>query len=373
MDKPPDLKQHDGWLQDDSPAAALVMRQWLLPVEGREAVIFPPTYAAPAATPKEEWLGYNIDRFDNGTTVCQIDSVGAQANRMEPIFKREPYRALVPQICVKAGEVQTSILDAGHRAADAMVRHSELHDELEEAFRAWQKDGNAVPLAKVAPTSFVFGAFDSRATRARAPRIVRSVVRAFGAEVLHRSATFIPPVEYVREGILDEPGGKAQQDAMSEQGFAHVPATWKHGGVIVHGEIRRDAAINLVALRALGGPKQGGDPLPVRRYVLGLSLVAFTAPQETFLREGCQLVPDTEHASEWRMVRHDGEHDQLDVAHEQALGYATAAAQAFGVGESRTVNFNSASAKKAMEGSKQERKAARRRGRAGGRTEGSDT
>ena len=33
---------------------------------------------------EEDWTGYNIDRFEDGASVCQIDSVGSQANRIEP-------------------------------------------------------------------------------------------------------------------------------------------------------------------------------------------------------------------------------------------------------------------------------------------------
>ena len=33
-------------------------------------------------------IGYSIDTLSDGTKVAQIDSVGAQANRMEPLFKR---------------------------------------------------------------------------------------------------------------------------------------------------------------------------------------------------------------------------------------------------------------------------------------------
>ena len=57
---------------------ALHLKQKLLPVEGEGAVIFPPTYAD---------IGYNIDTLSDGTKVCTIDSVGSQANRIEPIFK----------------------------------------------------------------------------------------------------------------------------------------------------------------------------------------------------------------------------------------------------------------------------------------------
>src|SRR5258705_1983029 len=141
------VDQFDSWLRDGSDVAALVMRQWLVPVEGKEAIIFPPTYAKPERMREEDWTGYNIDVLE-GSYVCQIDSVGSQANRMEPIFKREPYSKLVPQITIKAGEHKVHLLDAGHRAADAIVRFSALGPGLHEAFRVYRDDGNAEPLAR---------------------------------------------------------------------------------------------------------------------------------------------------------------------------------------------------------------------------------
>ena len=39
------IDQYDSWLQDNGPAA-LVFHRLLLPVEGKEAWIFPPTFAA---------------------------------------------------------------------------------------------------------------------------------------------------------------------------------------------------------------------------------------------------------------------------------------------------------------------------------------
>jgi CRISPR-associated protein Csb1 len=355
------LEQFDSWLKDDSPVAAMVVHQWLVPVEGKGAVIFPPTYPI-----EGEKAGYNIDRFEDGSSVCQIDSVGSQANHMEPLFKRARYSKLVPQVIIHAGENEVNLLDAGHRAADAIVRFSNLAAELEKAFRALQNQGNAEPLARVAPTTLVFGVWDSRGTQAKVPRIVRSVVRAFQVDVLHRSAQYIPPVDYVSVGLLDATTDRRQQDSMSEQGLSHAPAAWTHGGVRVReaGEIRRDASLNLVAIRALGVASQAGDgTLKLRRYILGLSLTALTAPQETFLREGCQLVPDTDRAAEWRLVHHDGRWESFVISHEEALAYTEAAAQAFGVGQDRTADFKSDVARRELAKSKDERRASRRRDR----------
>jgi CRISPR-associated protein Csb1 len=355
------IKRFDNWLTDDSDVAALVMRQWLEPVEGKDGVIFPPTYARPERAKDEDWTGYNLDRFEDGMSVCQIDSVGSQANRMEPIFLRDKYKALVPQVVIVANGKKINLLDAGHRAADAIIRFSNLAQELKLAFQAI-REGDASKIAKIAPTSLVFGAWDSRDTQVKLPRIVRSVIRAFNVRPLHRSAQYIPPIDYVEEGLVATPEGKQQQDALSQHGLSHAPAPWTHGGVLVEQEIRRDATLNLAALRSLGA-----DPirelLPVRRYILGLSLVAFTAPQESFLREGCQLVPEAGRPAAWALVKHDGSRDKsFTVSHEDALAYATGAAEAFGVGPERNTTFEAASAKNALGQSKKERKASRGKG-----------
>lgn len=353
------LDQYDEWLNDESDVAAIVMRQWLEPVEGKDAVIFPPTYAKPERMREEDWLGYNVDRFEDGVSVCQIDSVGSQANRMEPIFMREKYKHLVPQVGVKAGENKVNLLEAGHRAADAIVRFSDLAGELESAFNS-AGNGDATLLARIAPTSLVFGAWDSRATQVKLPRIVRSVIRAFNVRLLHRSAQYIPAMEYVEEGLLEAPEGKEQQDAMSQLGLSHAPAPWTHGGVLVEQEIRCDAALNLAALRSLGAGADA-DAKPLRRYILGLSLVALTAPQETFLREGCQLVPDPKRPARWALVRHDGQRDEtFSLSHGQALRFANGAAEDFGVGSNKEAIFDSATAKEALGQSKEERRKSRR-------------
>jgi len=337
------LDQFDEWLKDDSDVAALVMRQWLEPVEGKDAVIFPPTYAKPKPSrdnpipmkkeDEENWLGYNIDRFKDGTSVCQIDSVGSQANRMEPIFKREEYKHLVPQVIIKAGERQIHLLDAGHRAADAIVRFSSLDSDLYKAFLAWQDEGNAEPLARIAPTSIVFGSWDSRATHAKLPRVVRSVIRAFNVEMLHRSAQY----STIAGEILK--GGDAEvttEGTEAKLGLAHVPAPWTHGGVKVLQEIRREVTVNLEAIRKLGAPRKRDDTLELRRYILGLALVSVTARQETSLREGCQLVPDPDRPCDSKLVTHDGRRRDFAVPPDQAVAYATASARMFGVEQPQT-------------------------------------
>src|SRR5919202_1970973 len=189
-----DLTKFDPWLAEDGPAA-LVIREHLMPVEGRDGVLFPPTFAA--AEDKTKFPGgYNIDGPSDGPNVCLIDSVGSQANRIEPTFAKEKYAGLVPQVVVKAGEKTVNLLEAGHRAGDAVVRCSALQKELQDAFKAVLR-GDAEPLAKIAPTSLVFGVWDSRDTQAKLPRLVASTIRAFAVRKLPRSAHFVPAVDYI--------------------------------------------------------------------------------------------------------------------------------------------------------------------------------
>lgn len=368
------LGMFDKWLKDDGPAA-LVLREYMIPVEGKDSVIFPPTYTLKGTeqerrlkagervpgcyeNSKGEGYGYNIDSFGDDGSVCQIDSVGSQANRIEPIFKQEAYSTLVPQITIKAGEKIVNLLEAGHRAADAIARFSTLKDSLHQAFVAYS-EGDAQPLAKIGPTSLVFGAWDSRDTQVKLPRIVRSVIRAYNVRPVHRSAQYIPAVDYVSAGLVNEPADKKGQDALSELGLSHAPAAWTHGGILVEGEIRREAILNLVTLRALKSSDDGSTQ-KLRHYILGLALVAFTGPQSPVLREGCELVRDPQRPPVMEEVYPDGRREPVELTSERALELAQGAAKAFGVGDSREVKFKDDQAKAELSKSGAERKAARK-------------
>lgn len=334
----------DHYLSDDGPVA-LVIREHLMPAEGRDGVLFPATFAAGDGFPG----GYNINDFGNGQNVCLIDSVGSQANRIEPLFAREPYRELIPQIVVRAGEKQINLLEAGHRAGDAIVRCCELQETLREAFKGVLQ-GDCTPLAKIAPTSLVFGVWDSRDTQAKLPRLIASTIRAFNVRKLTRSAQYIPATEYVNEGLLEEPTDKATKDAYAERGFIHVPASGSHGGVIAEGGIRRDAVLGLAALRQLHAGNDEQETLKLRRYILGLALTAFLHSPAGYLRQGCLLVLDPDQPREFVEVAVNGERTPVEFTQEDAFAYARDAAKEFGVGESRTVNFDKERAKKDAKG-----------------------
>lgn len=344
------LAQFDNLLAADGPAA-LVVREHLIPVEGADAVLFPATYAD---------IGYNIDyenqRERTGRNICLVDSVGSQANRIEPLFKDAPYAALVPQIVIKAGDKEINLLDAGHRAGDALARCSALQDDLKAAFAAVRK-GNAAPLAKIAPTSLVFGVWDSRDTQAKLPRLIASTIRAYDVRKLTRSAQFWaggssdPNPIYDNPALLGPITDKNDKDGRSTAGFTHVPSTGAHGGVIADGGIRRDAVLALSALKLLRADTPE-NTTKLRRYILGLALVAFTKLPLEYYRQGTILVldPDPEKKRDFKSVKADGTRADAGITHEAALAFAQAAAKDFGVGENKTVPFDAAKAKAELKG-----------------------
>lgn len=352
------VKLFDIWLDAERGPVALCLRQRLLPVEADETgrgVIFPPTYAD---------IGYNIDTLADGTRVATIDTVGSQANRLEPIFKKSsdgqpenPLAALVPQIEIvlhrksdakkgKGKEAEPnsdesdnhiekrSLLDLAHRSADAVVLASPtLAGEVAKAFEALRSSGNAAPLCTIAPTSLVFGVWDSRGgSGEKRPRLVRSIIRAWDVEVLHNAAQF----NSVWKALSDdqkqelEKEAKAKNVKLSVKGFADAPATWRTdkvekfvgnapnpearvlGGVLANGAIERDVTVNLVALRGLRG-KSPDDTRHVQKYLLSLALLAATADLELFLREGCLLrYADAEDV--WTAVPRRGKRDDGNLS-----------------------------------------------------------
>ena len=174
---------------------------------------------------------------------------------------------------------------------------------------------------------------------------MQSVVRAWNIDDLKRSAQYTPPVDYVGLDVFTQ-AEKAKQESnakspLAQRGFLHVPATEGHGGVLVHGEIRRDVTVNLIALRRLSGDE---EPL-LRRYILGLALVAVTAEFDGFLRQGCLLTPDPDVPATWQSVGRDGVRQSMTLSSDMALRFAQGAAQTFGVGANCKIAFDRQRAK----------------------------
>lgn len=319
----------DVWLSSDGPVALSILEP-LEPALGEKCVFFPPTFAAPEGS--DEKPDYVIDESSAGR-ICLVDTVGSQANRLEPMFKRKDLVGLVPRVTIRISDSRSvDLLDVGHRAADAVVRFSDLGKTLEQAFLDYREKGSAAKLAKVAPTSLVFGAWDSRAeaTGAKVPRLVESVVRAYDVERLTRGAQYFAALE--KEELAQTDLDSLGQKALSAEGLSDSPAGRGPGGVTAN-RIQREALLNLVALRALGVDEDAGEETRMlRRYILGLALIAFLAPAELYLRQGCLLVASPSKPASKQIVWRDGRREPLLVTESEAIAFARESAKAFGVG-----------------------------------------
>lgn len=397
-----DLLSKYDYLLNESGPAAITLRQWLKPVG--DPIIFPPTYANPSQK-KGDPPVYNIDRFEIKTSkksertddsedvgqiehrrdrsVCVIDSIQSQANRIEPALgllkdaTGKPIK-LVPKAVVRAkindDSVEVDLLEAGHRAADAVVRMSSKASDLATACK-FRQMGDSIPLAKMAPTSLVFGMWDSRDTGVKVPRLVNSIIRAYDVLEYRRSAQFNPAMDFEAAGVARDTKDKK----LSEVGMDSAPATFQHGGIEACGGICRDAAINLCTLRdiiaksrfksdsrreiaeyePLEDPKEiEGATRNLQRYILGLAFVAITYfdGKVLNLRQGCQLVGVADRPMERLLVNADGTGAPFNIDKDGAIAYAAAAAGSFGIGPDWDgVEFDVTAAKAALKKTKKEK------------------
>ena len=338
---------NEEWLKDDSDIAAITIREYLQSAGGEDDVIFPPTFADPKAK-------YAIDKTETGN-VCIIDTVASQANRIEPLFKASPYSAWVPQVRIKAGTQTINLLDVGHRIADALVRFSDLSDTIETAFLEHDR-GNSLKLAKLAPTSLIFGAWDSRGTEVKVPRVFSSTIRAFNVDTLHRSAQYVPPIDYQAEGLIDEnemKKGTSEKSPVAQVGLVHVPARGL-GGILVRGDIRRDAVLNLSTIRLYSVRDDKDEPdtdktTELRAYLLGLTLCAAFAPVRQNLRQGCLLVRHPEKAPEIHLVSYSGKKEVFIPDFSEIKDFTKNAARKIDVmNKTRDAAFDPAKAREAV-------------------------
>lgn len=331
------------FLREEGPSA-IVVREELEPVEGKSSVFFPPTFAPereekrPTGTPIGEF------GIEKGSNWVLVDTVESQANRIEPIFKTEKYKDLVPQIELKVGELKINLLDLGHRITDATVRFSDLQPEIEKALEEFGRKGNAGPLATLAPTSLLFGFWDSRGTGVKWPRLLRSEIRAWKVTKLERGFQYTPAVFkemkpekewkvyikidpemkrlYEEEFKKDE---KSFKEALGKVGLGSVSDRLVGGCVLLEGgSIVRDACLQLVGLRDLvvldpDGKINEQKTKLLKEYILILGLVALTFPQNYNLRQGCLL---TRVKGEMEKVHRDGRREPIELKHEEVLELA---------------------------------------------------
>ncbi|MBK5943807.1 type I-G CRISPR-associated RAMP protein Csb1/Cas7g [Halorhodospira halophila] len=288
-------------LINDTQVVALNVTQGLEPMEGWEVPIFPATYPPDPKTKQHRHdTPYTVNQLKDGRWVATLDTVQSQANRMEASFTGELAHT-VPTVTITAGQRTVSLTDLPHRLADAAIRTSDLRDEIRAAFEAHEA-GDPLPIAELGPTSLVYGAWDSRDTRVRIPRMIRSEIYAWDVDVFTRSAQFSATFDGEDLGLTDQEWRKG-----AEVGFAPTPSVEQHGGVVVHGQIRQNMSLHLGACRNLERARTG-----LGQYILGLALGGYWMGGRDYdLRTGCWLIPSD--APRVEAVRKDGSRDALEL------------------------------------------------------------
>lgn len=360
-------------LNNDGPVA-LIIKQPLAPVDEDDRIVFPPTY------PLTEWKGrvhtirdgdyrvtvelptgsrankdekrenqrpgYQINRFPDGTNICEINSPQSQSNRIEPRFKEIAGGKLVPQVEIQVGNEKVNLLDVGHRAGDAVVRMSSLAAEIHEAFTA-AKSRNVFKLATLAPTSLVFGVWDSRSTQVKQQRVLKAHIRATNVREVSRSAQYTPAVAYVDSGAIGEKVEKktGEESNLSQEGMVHALSTQTVGGVMLtkDSQLLRTVNVNLEAIRTLRGavpPTRKGDGAgeaeeaidctkELRNYILGLALVAAFHEPDLNLREGCHLKHADGQSASAKFIYRSKENGPCPFGWEQVVQFARSAKKEF--------------------------------------------
>ena len=301
----------------DEDLVALTYRQVLEPVEGRGAVVDPPTYPGPLAKGggAKRRPEYVINDLGDGDRICELDTVQSQANRMEASY-RGSLAELVPRHAVEVGNHRVDLTALPHRVADASIRATGLAIAIRAAFESFAA-GDASALARLGPTSVVYGAWDSRDTRVSVPRVIASRITAHDVLECTRSAQYTGAFRQEELGLSDREWEKA-----SKAGFAPSPATGRLGGIRVRGEIVQSASVMLDVLRRYR-TADGSEVLA--GYLLALALVGLLVGGRRYhLRSGCALVPVG--AARWEAVYANGERRAVEVDARAVLEEARALA-----------------------------------------------
>ena len=303
----------------DSTIVALTLRQPLASVEASDVPVAPPTYPPARETGTHRFdTPYPVNETRDGVRLCELDSVQSQANRMEAAFTAA-LADVVPHHVVRAGRLERDLTALPHRNADAAIRATALEPRIRAAFEAYDA-GDAVPMARIAPTSLVYGAWDSRATRVRVPRAVAATIRALDVSVLTRSAQYSGAFDQSALGLDDRAWRKA-----AAAGLGPTPRVDRPGGVLVHGGVVQSASVVLAPLRACR-TADASEVLPA--YLLGLALGGLvTTGRRYHLRSGCTLVPAG--PAEWRIVTDRGERSAVAVDADAVVAELRAAARAW--------------------------------------------
>jgi CRISPR-associated protein Csb1 len=362
-------------------AAAIRLRQRLLPEGGSGDKIFPPTFAGGTYC----WEQRRID--ERSVPCVLLDSVPSQANRLEECLSELSTAGAIelPRLAVRfdgdladIGEIST--LSAPHRVFDAILRDSNtsegkpfLKSNLYQQLTA-SNVRNATPLFSSSPAALLFGCWDSTGAAGgsgnKFPRAVTSEIVGINAEWgVTRGGVRQCPLEINSkvEIAIDPEGdwsvvGKASA-AKKDRAKGTRPSEINHGNILVsvdtgkretldvHGAIQsqelplkggvtvdhalQTTVLSLTALRRLRFPvaRKTDTDHPARVVLAALALVSITAGRERgyWLRSRCGLVADG--MQDLEVVNADGSSSTLMLDSDAAIAaYKSAIAAAKKVG-----------------------------------------
>jgi CRISPR-associated protein Csb1 len=231
--------------------------------------------------------------------------------------------------------------ELGHRVADGVLRYSTGKTAIQTVLDSYSNKRDATPLAQTAPTSLVFGAWDSRKDEdksgvgAKIPRMFWSEIRATDVFEVPRYGQYSTALsKEFRDGIELDLAGVGLQD---------IPVRGL-GGVIVRGDIFRYSSINVRLVRKLyallpDGSADDEGTQRLRRYILGLSLYALTVPLDLNLRQGCNLFPVPEAPAVYTTIDEEGVESVISLTHAEVTAFAESAAKEFGIGKNASFEF----------------------------------
>lgn len=298
------------------------------PSAGSGAKVSPPTY------PNErKYLTENRYLSGEKRETVVVDSVQSQANRLEEalVAAIEDGLLSLPHLVTSADVDGTlfrvTSLDAPHRSPDAYFRDSQTIDgvpfddsEIGQRLRE-ASERNARSLYTYSPTDLVLGVWDSQ----RGGRGLR-LPRAYTSEMIgldplegRRAAGRLDPYNMPSTEVFMADGDRSNWALTAEElGKSSKPKKGKtsnvnHGNALASDapggfavkEVQRLAIVSLKVLRRLNFP-EGGERSPevdqAARVVLAALVIlgdrlAFS-DSTLFLRSGCDLVLENEHA-EW--------------------------------------------------------------------------
>lgn len=352
-------------------------RTTLQPLGGAGDKVFPPTYQPS----REDGTKYAFEdrRIDGATVRCVlVDSVASQANRMEAalLAAARSRRAPVPYVTVDFSDTDVADLDevtsmeAPHRVYDAILRDSLLDGTV---FRLSEPGiaiteatvGNAMALFRYAPTTLLFGGWDSTGPKGgqgtKVERAITSELVGVGVQAGVRVGSRLDPLgietqagplyrakdgtglkwtddpdeaagEKGKPVLFDQSGGEGKAGNPSKVNHGNVTPTIddRAGGVTVD-EVRGTTVLSFVQLRRIALPvDSAGDAwtdrgmrhraeLAARTAIAALGVLGMVlAFDEGFdLRSRCVLVADS--PLEIELVGRTSDAKRFAVTQEEAV------------------------------------------------------